>query len=235
MRTRTSFGLAASGLALSAFLVAVPSIAQERVGAGGLPTTESTPAEKAETRSLNNQIQADNQAVDAQAAQQQADHQAAVAATNAQAAANDAQFQAQQQQYQGQLQQNQVALQQNKAQQQDYQDRTAAYNSLQVRYAAERAAYHRGVWPSRYVKWVIVERDAGLIGERVQLITGSRVGTVIDTAHIANGNVSALLVQLDSDKIVWIDVGDVRYNRADGIIMTNLDRADLRHMADQRV
>ena len=64
---------------------------------------------------------------------------------------------------------------------------------------------------------------------------GRRVGTVIDTAHIANGNVSALLVQLDSDKIVWIDVGDVRYNRADGIIMTNLDRADLRHMADQRV
>jgi hypothetical protein len=58
---------------------------------------------------------------------------------------------------------------------------------------------------------------------------------VIDTAHIANGHVSALLVQLDSDKIVWIDVADVRYNRADGIIMTNLDRADLRHMADQRV
>jgi hypothetical protein len=81
---------------------------------------------------------------------------------------------------------------------------------------------------------VIVSRDAGLIGERVQLITGSRVGTVIDTAHTANGNVSALLVQLDSDKIVWIDSGDVRYNRADGIVMTDLDRDDLRHMADER-
>ena len=142
--------------------------------------------------------------------------------------ANNAQYQAQQQQYQGQLQQNQ-------AQQQEYQDRTAAYNSLQTRYAAERAAYHRGVWPDRYVKWVIVERDAGLIGERVQLISGSRVGTVIDTAHVANGHVSALLVRLDSDKIVWIDAGDVRYNRADGIVMTNLDRADLRHMADERI
>jgi hypothetical protein len=189
----------------------------ERVDAQGMPTTRSTPAEQAQTSEINNQVGAKNAAVDAKAA------------------ADSAQYQAQQQQYQGQLQQNQVALQQNKAQQQDYQDRTAAYNSLQVRYAAERAAYHRGVWPSRYVKWVIVDRDAGLIGERVQLITGSRVGTVIDTAHIANGNVSALLVQLDSDKIVWIDVGDVRYNRADGIIMTNLDRADLRHMADQRV
>jgi hypothetical protein len=189
----------------------------ERVDAQGMPTTRSTPAEQAQTSEINNQVGAKNAAVDAKAA------------------AESAQYQAQQQQYQGQLQQNQAALQQNKAQQQDYQDRTAAYNSLQLRYAAERAAYHRGVWPNRYVKWVIVERDAGLIGERVQLITGSRVGTVIDTAHIANGNVSALLVQLDSDKIVWIDVGDVRYNRADGIIMTNLDRADLRHMADQRV
>jgi len=143
-------------------------------------------------------------------------------------ATGDAQYQAQQQQYQGQLQQNQ-------AQQKDYQDRTAAYASLEGRYAAERAAYHRGVWPDRYSKWVIVERDAGLIGERVQLITGSRVGTVIDTAHVANGNVSALLVKLDDDKIVWIDASDVRYNRADGIVMTNLDRADLSHMADERV
>jgi hypothetical protein len=79
-----------------------------------------------------------------------------------------------------------------------------------------------------------VERDANLIGERVQLITGSRVGTVIDTAHLANGNVSALLVRLDNDKIVWIDTADVRYNRADGIVMTDLDSADLYHMADER-
>jgi hypothetical protein len=182
----------------------------ERVDAQGMPTTRSTPAEQAQTVEINRQVGAANAAVDAKAA------------------ADNAQYQAQQKQYQGQLQQNQ-------AQQQDYQDRTAAYNSLQSRYAAERAAYRRGVWPDRYVKWVIVNRDAGLIGERVQLITGSRVGTVIDTAHVANGNVSALLVQLDSDKIVWIDAGDVRYNRADGIVMTNLDQADLRHMADERV
>ena len=189
----------------------------ERVDANGLPTTRSTPAEQAETAEINRQVGAQNAAADAKAA-----------GDNAKAAADNAQFQAQQQQYQGQLQQNQ-------AQQQDYQDRTAIYNSLQSRYAVERAAYRRGVWPSRYVKWVIVERDAGLIGGRVQLITGARVGTVIDTAHAANGNVSALMVKLDSDKIVWIDAGDVRYNRADGIVMTNLNRADLRHMADERI
>ena len=182
----------------------------QRVDANGMPTTLSTPAEKAQTVEINKQVGAANAEADAKAA------------------SDNAQYQAQQQQYQGQLQQNQV-------QQQDYQDRTAAYNGLQNRYAAERAAYRRGAWPDRYIKWVIVNRDAGLIGERVELITGSRVGTVIDTAHAANGNVSALLVELDSDKIVWIDTGDVRYNRADGIVMTNLDRADLRHMADERV
>jgi hypothetical protein len=189
----------------------------ERVDANGMPTTRSTPAEQAQTVEINKQVGAQNAAADEKAA-----------ANDAKAAADNAQFQAQQQQYQGQLQQNQ-------AQQRDYQDRTAIYNSLQSRYAIERAAYRRGVWPNRYVKWVIVERDAGLIGGRVQLITGSRVGTVIDTAHGANGNVSALMVKLDSDKIVWIDTSDVRYNRADGIVMTNLNRADLRHMADERI
>jgi len=189
----------------------------ERVDANGMPTTRSTPAEQAQTVEINKQVGAENAAADAKAA-----------AGDAKAAVDNAQYQAQQQQYQGQLQQSQ-------AQQKDYQDRTAAYNGLQNRYAAERAAYRRGVWPSRYVKWVIVDRDAGLLGERVQLITGSNVGTVIDTAHTTSGKVSALLVKLDSDKIVWIDVGDVRYNRADGIVMTNLDRADLRHMADERI
>jgi hypothetical protein len=207
---------ALSGAAIAMF-IGTASFAQggnpvpgERVDAAGMPTTRSTPAEQAETAQINNQVGVSNAAVDAKAA------------------TGDAQYQAQQQQYQDQLKQNQ-------AQQQDYQDRTAAYASLQGRYAAERAAYHRGVWPDRYSKWVIVERNAGLIGERVQLITGSRVGTVIDTAHIANGPVSALLVKLDDDKIVWIDAGDVRYNRADGIVMTDLDRADLSHMADERV
>ena len=201
-----------------AMFVGTASFAQgERLDANGMPTTHSTPAEQAETAKINNQVGADNAAVDAKAAE-----------ANAKAASDNSQYQAQQKQYQGQLQQNQ-------AQQQDYQDRTAAYNGLRERYAAERAAYRRGAWPSRYVNWVIVERDAGLIGERVQLITGANVGTVIDTAHTAKGNVSALMVQLDSDKIVWIDSGDIRYNRADGIVMTNLNRADLRHMADERV
>jgi multidrug efflux pump subunit AcrA (membrane-fusion protein) len=209
---------ATSGLALSVFLIALPASAQgsnptpsgDRVDANGMPTTHSTPAEQAQTAEINKGVAANNAAADAQTD------------------ANSANYQAQQQQYQNQLQQNQ-------AQQQQYQDRTAAYEGLRARYAAERAAYHRGIWPDRYVKWVVVERDANLVGERVQLISGSRVGTVIDTAHTANGTVEALLVRLDNDKIVWIDSQDVRYNRADGIVMTDLEAGDLHHMADERL
>ena len=209
---------AASGIAFSAFLTASPAFSQgQRVDANGMPTTDSTPAEKAETAAINNQVAAGNAAADAQSE------------------ADKAKYQEQQQAYQSQQLQYRNQLERNKDQQEQYRDRTAAYESLRARFAAERAAYHRGVWPERYVKWVIVERDANLIGERVELITGSRVGTVIDTAHMPNGNVSALLVRLDNDKIVWIDSGDVRYNRADGIVMTNLDSNDLHHMADQRL
>lgn len=210
---------AASGLALTVFLspafaqsVPVTQDSPERghVNADGMPTTHSTPAEKAETAQINREVGAANAAADAQAG------------------ANNAQFQAQQQQYQGQLQQNQ-------AQHAEYADKNARYNALRTRYSVERAAYHRAVWPGRYRTWMVAATDANLIGGRVQLLSGSRVGTVTDTAHGANGDVSALLVRLDSDKIVWIDTADVRYNRADGVVMTNLNRTDLYLMADQRL
>jgi multidrug efflux pump subunit AcrA (membrane-fusion protein) len=213
---------AASSLALTAFLMSSPVSAQgsyptpsgDRVDANGMPTTHSTPAEQAETARIN--------------AQEGVTTTGPSAADTTQADANNAQYQAQQQQYQDQLQNHAAA-------QQRYEDRSAAYETLRARYAAERAAYHRGIWPDRYVKWVIAERDANLIGERVELLSGSRVGTVIDTAHAANGNVNALLVRLDDDKIVWIDSQDVRYNRADGIVMTDLQASDLHHMADERL
>ena len=81
----------------------------------------------------------------------------------------------QQQQYRSQLQRN-------KDQQEEYRDRTAAYESLRARFAAERAAYRRGMAGALCE---VGDRRARcqLIGERVELITGSRVGTVIDTAH----------------------------------------------------
>jgi hypothetical protein len=211
---------AASGLAFSASVIVSPVFAQgrgERVDANGMPTTHSTPQEQAETAAINKGVAANNAAADAQAD------------------ANNAAYQSQQQQYQQQQQQYQNQLDRNQTQQQQYRDRTATYESLRARYAAERAAYRRGIWPDRYEKWVIVDRDPNLVGERVELLNGNRVGTVIDTAHATNGNVEALLVRLDSDKIVWIDIADVRYNRADGIVMTNLEANDLHRMADERL
>lgn len=200
-----------------AMFVGTASFAQgERVDANGMPTTHSTPEEQAQTAEINKQAAAGNAAADAKTD------------------ANDANYQSQQQQYQQQQQQYQNQLDRNQAQQQQYRDRTAAYEGLRARYAAERAAYHRGIWPDRE-RWVIVERGDNLIGERVQLLSGNRVGTVIDTAHASDGSVAALLVRLDSDKIVWIDSTDIRYNRADGVLMTNLEASDLRHMADERL
>lgn len=218
---------AASGIALCAFFASSPVGAQtsypgsypapggDRVDANGMPTTHSTPEERAQTDTLNGQAAA------------------GAAQAQDQTGTNDAQYQAQQQRYQEQQQQYQNQLRNHEAQQEHYEDRTAMYENLRARYAAERAAYHRDLWPERH--WIVVERDAKLIGERVELIGGDHVGTVIDAAHGANGDVEALLVRLDNDKVVWIDSQDVRYNRADGVVMTDLRFDDLRHMADERL
>ena len=214
---------AAGGIALCALFASSPAGAQggypapggDRVDAAGMPTTHSTPEERAQTETLNNQAAAGG------------------AEAQDQTGANDAQYQAQQQQYHEQQQQYQDQLRRHEVQQEHYEDRTATYENLRARYAAERAAYHRDHWPERH--WTMVERDTNPIGERVELIGGDHVGTVIDAAHAANGNVEALLVRLDNDKVVWIDSRDVRTNRADGVVVTDLRFDDLRHMADERL
>jgi hypothetical protein len=227
---RASTRLAASALALSLF--AVPALAQnslpgpngDRVDANGLPTTHSTPAEKAQTAELNDQTQATHAAIDAQS---QAAVDAQVTANDAQAAANQAQYDQQKQQYQQQLQQNQAA-------QQNYEDRTRAYMDLRSRYAAERAAYHRDPWPDRFREWRLAG-DSRLIGSRVEIINGDHVGTVESVARSPAGGVEALFVTLDGGKQVWIDEADIRFDSADGVVMTNLDRGDLRQMSDERL
>jgi hypothetical protein len=211
--------LAVSGLALSAVVTAAQ--AQNRVDANGMPTTSSTPAEQADTANLNNQAANDVAAANS--------------AANEQAGANNGQYQAQQQQYQEQLQQNQQAQRDYREKSADYAAQTEQYESLRARYAAERAAYHRGIWPDRYARDTIDQYTADLLGQRVEILNGDRVGTVKDVARYRGGLVEALLVQLDNDKLVWIDRTDIRYDRADGIVMTNLDRTDLHQMAGERL
>jgi hypothetical protein len=216
----TKSALSAAAMTL---LMATVSFAQdgrplrgERFDANGMPTDRSTPAEQAETARINRQIGADNRAADDRAN------------------ADNERYRSEQTQYQGQRSQYEGQLQNNRAQQAEYESKNARYNSMRDRYADERAAYRRGAWPSRYASWNL-DRDASLEGSRVNLINGRRVGFVTDTSYGRNGRVTALLVRLDNNRTVWIDASDVRYNRANRVIMTNLDRNDLRRMADHRM
>jgi hypothetical protein len=206
--------LAVSGLALSAFLIAAPAMAQQdRVDANGMPTTHSTPTEAAQTDNLN----------------QQADGAAQQSAT--QGSDSDAQYQAQQQQYQNQLQQNQQAQKDYQDQKAAYADATAHYEDMRARFAAERSAYHRDLWPADYRPWEL-RPDFAVMHARVEITNGDHVGTVTAIARDRGGRIEGLEVSLDSGKMVWIDAADARFNRTDGILMTDLDRNDLRQMAD---
>jgi hypothetical protein len=217
--------LAVSGLALSAFLFAAPAMAQQdnsfptpsgdRVDANGMPTTHSTPAEAAQTDNLN----------------QQAD--SAAAQPSPQASDTDAQYQAQQQQYQNQLQQNQQAQQDYQNQKAAYADATAHYEDMRARFAAERSAYHRDLWPADYRPWEL-RPDFAVMHARVEITNGDHVGTVTAIARDRGGRIEGLEVSLDSGKMVWIDAADARFNRTDGILMTDLDRSDLHQMSDER-
>jgi multidrug efflux pump subunit AcrA (membrane-fusion protein) len=217
--------LAVSGLALSAFLIAAPAMAQqansyptpsgERVDANGMPTTHSTPEEHAQTEDLNGQA--------ASTADQ----------STAQTQSGDAQYQAQQQQYQNQLQQNEQAQQDYRNQKQAYENQAAHYEDLRARFAAERAAYHRDLWPNDYRTWEL-RPDFAVMHARVEITNGDHVGTVTGIARGPGGRIEGLEVALDSGKVVWIDAADARFNRANGILMTDLNRADLHQMADER-
>jgi hypothetical protein len=209
--------LAVSGLALSAFLVGIPALAQDRVDTNGMPATHSTPEEHAQTEGLNAQVSGNNEAADQKAA------------------TGDAQYQASQQQYQNQLQQNQAAQQDYQNKSADYASQAASYENLRARYAAERAAYHRGVWPDRWSRWTLDEANADLMGQRVEILGGAHVGTVTDVARSPAGHVEALYVKLDNGKEVWIDQADIRYDRDGRVVMTNLASNDLRAMSDERL
>ena len=69
---------------------------------------------------------------------------------------------------------------------------------------------------------------------RVEITNGDHVGTVTGLARDRDGRIEGLEVSLDNGKMVWIDAADARFNRTDGVLMTDLDRTDLRQMADER-
>jgi hypothetical protein len=208
--------LAASGLALSAFLAA-PALAQSNhLDANGMPTDHSTPAEQAQTANLNAQVSQSNAEISAQ------DNN------------NRAKYQIEQEQYQQQMQQHQAQQQNYQDQKEAWREQTARYEALRDRFRAERAAYHRYEWPSRIADWRL-KNDGSLMSARVQLINGDHVGNVVGIARAGDDVIEALEVELDSGKVVWIDSADARFDRSSGQIITNLYASDLRHMADERI
>jgi hypothetical protein len=208
--------LAASGLALSAFLIAPVAAQSSHVDANGMPTDHSTPAEQAQTADLNAQVTQSNGDIAAQ------DNN------------NQSKYQIEQQQYQQQMQQHQAAQENYQDQKAAWHEQTSRYEALRERFREERAAYHRYEWPSRFAEWRL-KNDGSLMNARVQLINGDHVGNVVAVARATDGVVEALEVELDSGKVVWIDSADARFDRSNGQIITNLYASDLRHMADERV
>ena len=165
--------------------------------------TSSSPAEKAQTQQLN---------------------QNATVADDTPGDVNNPQYQAQQQQYQAQQQQYQ-------ADRRKYEAQADRYEAARDRYAAERAKYHRGVWPARYEHSIIVGTNE-LMGARVQTYNGQTVGHVEEVAQSPSGHVDALRVALDSGEgNVWVDAGDLRFDANEKLVMTDLDRRDLRIMS----
>jgi len=208
--------LAASGLALSAFLAA-PALAQSNhLDANGMPTDHSTPAEQAQTANLNAQVSQSNAEISAQ------DNN------------NRAKYQIEQEQYQQQMQQHQAQQQNYQDQKEAWREQTARYEALRDRFRAERAAYHRYEWPSRIADWRL-KNDGSLMSARVQLINGDHVGNVVGIARASDDVIEALEVELDSGKVVWIDSADARFDSRSGQVVTNLYASDLRHMADERI
>lgn len=160
----------------------------------------------------------------AEKAQTQQLNQGSAVAGDAPGDTNDPQYQAQQQQYQTQQQQYQ-------AERQNYQAQAERYEAARDRYAAERARYHRGVWPARYEHSIIVDTSE-LEGARVQTYNGHTVGHVEEVAHSPGGHVDALRVALDNGEgNVWVDAGDLRFDANEKLVMTDLDRRDLRIMS----
>jgi hypothetical protein len=203
-----SFNLLAASGALSAFLIAAPAMAQQdyshptssgsRLDANVMPTDHSTPQEQAQTAELN---------------QQAAD---SAAQSNAPASAAQTRYQAEQQQYQNQLQQNEQAQRDYQSQKQTYQNEAARYEDLRDRFAAERAKYHRDLWPYDYRPWEL-RPDYQVMNARVEITNGDHVGTVTALARDPYDRIEGLEVTLDDGKVVWVDADDARFNRADGI------------------
>ena len=129
-----------------------------------------------------------------------------------------------QQTYQDQQQQYQT-------QERKYEAQADRYEAARDHYTAARAMYHRDRWSARYEHRIIVDTSE-LMDARVQTANGHVVGHVEEIARGPGNHVNAVRVALDRNNgEVWVDSGDLRFDADNKIVMTDLDREDLRVMS----
>ena len=194
-------------------LMAQPTLAQSgNLDANGMPRDRSTPAEQAETATLNRQINNANSKAQAQYDREQAEYQAT------------------QRQYQDALKKSEAAQKRYQDEKATYDKNAAAYEAQRAQYRAKRAAYRHHAWPAHYADAGLTN-DASIMNAGVKLVNGDPVGKVIGLAHARDGKIEAVKIQLDGGPSVWIDSSDARMDHGDGTIVTDLYAEDLQKMA----
>jgi hypothetical protein len=123
-----------------------------------------------------------------------------------------------------------------------YHEQVRAYHRAEHRYWREMRSMResdqewrrRRPYPVSYQAAREHDIDAGIVGQQIQILTGDYVGKVVGVDRDTARDIRGVYVQLERGKVVWIDVGDVRYDSPYGVIYTDLDRAALYHMPDER-
>jgi hypothetical protein len=135
---------------------------------------------------------------------------------------------------------------------QQYQDQMQRYRDQQSQYQQQRNDYDRRLegyeydrahpytwWRSAYFHaapdWYFRYRgDDEILGAEVAERDGRRVGEVVDVEHAPSGRVDRIQVQLDRQRVVWLDVSHVRYDRSDRIAFVDLGVGDLYDRSNYR-
>jgi hypothetical protein len=124
----------------------------------------------------------------------------------------------------------------------DYREQVRVYHQAERHYWREMRSMReadqdwrrRRPYPASYQMAREHDIDAGIVGQQIQILTGDYVGKVVGVERDTAREIRGVYVQLERGKVVWIDVGDVRYDSPYGVIYTDLDRAALYHMPDER-
>lgn len=243
-------------------VVAAPGFAQtssQDNGAYGSqvnPPQYSTPAEKQQTKQLNDQAAqgttaspavlngeapATNNAVQQmqndpnamQAPPQQNGQQNGPQSSNApltRYAQNDPQqqYQEQQQQYQQQQQEYQDKRQQYDEQQNRYEHNLREYDQTKWDYEYPRAyAYHYDDGPGLMRLSLVAEPAQQLANAPVESRSGNWVGRIRNVEIAPDGRPLRIEVSLNRRVSVWVEPGRLRFDPAEHVVFTDLTRDDL--------